>query len=403
MEGIRRSDTFIVSGEGFCSTVDYQVLTLLYQPIIGESAFTLYLTLMNLMDRQALLSEEYLHSDLESLLNRKLSDIEEDRFKLEAIGLLVTFFASDSFTYEIKLPLSARSFVNDGILGQYLISSITKTRFKKLLKIFKIKTPNKKQKYNISKAFNEVFPSVAINTALQEDNLISGERIRFQSLNKYDFDWRLLQESISEDFFSFDDMTEAIKSKMENLSYVYGLNELIMKEVMLKSLDEYNHVNIELLAKNARNRYDIENTPEKKTKKKEEPRKTSNLPTDPVEYFKAITPRQLLYELGDGFVSTTDLQTIERLIDEIGLDPGVVSVLVSYITRKKNGTLPSWRYFEKVGASWKRNHINSVETAMEYIIHLESQIKESQTKSYGDKKPKDIEIDWLDEYIKSLE
>ncbi len=403
MEGVRRSDTFMVSGEGFCSSVDYQVLTLLYQPIIGESAFALYLTLMNLMDRQGLISEEYLHSDLESLLNRKLSDIESDRFKLEAIGLLVTFFASDSFTYEIKLPLSARSFVNDGILGQYLISAISKTRFKKILKIFKIKAPKKKQKYNISKAFNEIFPSIALETNLEEDNLISGEPVRFQNLSKYDFDWRLLKDSISEEFFSFDDMTEAIKSKIEKLSYVYGLNELIMKEILLQSLDDYKHINIEKLAKNTRDRFDLEKAKPKKNTKKPEPRKVANLPTDPVEYFKAITPTQLLEEIGDGLVSIVDLKTIERLIDEIGLEPGVVNVLISYITRKKEGTMPTYRYFEKVGASWKRNHINSVETAMEYIKHLESQIKESQNGKYSGNKKNDIENDWLDEYIKSLD
>ena len=150
METLRRSDIFVVSGEGFCSSIDYQVLTLLYQPVIGDTAFTLYLTLMNLMDRQSLISEEYLHSDLESILNRKLDIIETDRYKLEAIGLLVTFFSADTFTYEIKLPLSARSFINDGILGQYLIAGISKKRFKKLLKIFKISVPNKKQKYNKS-------------------------------------------------------------------------------------------------------------------------------------------------------------------------------------------------------------------------------------------------------------
>ena len=184
METLRRSDIFIVSGEGFCSSIDYQVLTLLYQPIIGDSAFTLYLILMNLMDRQSLISEEYFHSDLESLLNRKLELIEQDRYKLEAIGLLVTFFAGDNFTYEIKLPLSARGFINDGILGQYLISSITKKRFKKILKIFKINRPNKKQKYNISKAFNEVFPAINNQENIYEGNLISGEKNRLISLSK---------------------------------------------------------------------------------------------------------------------------------------------------------------------------------------------------------------------------
>ena len=216
MESIRRSDSFTISGEGFCSSIDYQVLTLLYQPIIGDSAFNLYLTLMNLMDRQTLISEEYLHADLESLLNHKLAQIEEDRYKLEAIGLLVTFFAKDSFTYEIKLPLSARSFVNDGILGQYLISSITKTRFKKIIKIFKIIPPKKHQKYNISKAFNEVFPALGNQELLQETNLISGQKQRFVSLNKYNFNWRLFNDSISNDIFDVNNLTEAIKLKVES-------------------------------------------------------------------------------------------------------------------------------------------------------------------------------------------
>jgi len=89
LETLRRSDTFIVSGEGLCSEIDYQVLTLLYQPIIGQSAFTLYMTLMNLMNRQDFISDEYLHSDLESLMGMKVSEIEQERFKLEAIGLLI--------------------------------------------------------------------------------------------------------------------------------------------------------------------------------------------------------------------------------------------------------------------------------------------------------------------------
>ncbi len=372
-------------------------------PIIGDSAFTLYLTLMNLMDRQALISEEYLHSDLESLLNRKISDIEQDRFKLEAIGLLVTFFASDSFTYEIKLPLSARSFINDGILGQYLISSITKTRFKKILKIFKIKSPNKKQKYNVSKAFNEVFPSIALDPEIQENDLLSNEKIQFHSLNRYDFDWRIIRESISEDFYDFNNMTEAIKNKVENLSYVYGLSELDMKDVILKSLDDYNQINIEMLAKNARYQYEIVNSQPEKPKQKtvSQEKRPSNLPTDPIELFKTVTPKQLLMEIGDGMVSVADLKIVERLIDEIGLDIGVVNVLISYIARKKDGILPGYAYFQKVGASWKRNQINSVESAIDYIKHLENQYRHQQSKDYQ-KKPNDVEIDWLDDYIKTL-
>lgn len=402
METIRRSDTFIVSGEGFCSSIDYQVLTLLYQPIIGDSAFTLYLTLMNLMDRQSLVSEEYLHGDLESLLNRKLDLIEQDRFKLEAIGLLVTFFAADSFTYEIKLPYSARSFINDGILGQYLIAAVTKRRFKKILKIFKITPPTQKQKFNISKAFNEVFPAIGQQEDLNEAHLISGEKHRFISLNRYDFNWRLLEESIPKDIFSTDQLTEAIKRKIESLSYVYGLNELEMKDVLVKSLDEYNHVNIEQLSKHARYAYESKLQTTSDTKIKEKPTER-NTATDPLEFFKSVSPIQLLEELGDGLVSVADLRTVERLIDEVGLEPSVVNVLIAYIARTKEGVLPGYAYFQKVGMSWKRNQITTVELAMDFVKHLEA-TKAGGKPNYKDRnKPKDVEVDWLDDYIKNME
>jgi len=401
LESIRRSDTFTVSGEGICSSIDYQVLTLLYQPIIGNSAFNLYLTLMNLMDRQTLISDEYLHADLESLLDHKLDLIEKDRFKLEAIGLLVTFFVSDSFTYEIKLPLSARSFVNDGILGQYLISVITKTRFKKILKVFKITPPKKKQKFNISKAFNEVFPAIGYQEDLQENNLVSGQKQRFAALNKYDFNWRLFNDSIPNEIFSLDDMTEAIKLKIESLSYVYGLNELEMKDVLIKSLDEFNHVNIERLSRNARYEFEHLYQVEVKIEKKEK-NQIRNTPSDPLEYFKTVSPIQLLEEMGGGMVSVADLRIVERLIEEVGIAPSVANVLIAHIARTKNGVLPGYAYFQKVGMSWKRNQINTVELAMDYVKHLETRRNTSKTYT-NTNKPKDIEVDWLEDYINNME
>ena len=396
METLRRSDTFVVSGEGLCSEIDYQVLTLLYQPIIGQKAFTIYMTLMNLMNRQDLISDEYLHSDLESLLDMKSSEIERERFKLEAIGLLITFFANDNFTYEIKLPLSAHSFINDGILGEYLIASITKTRFKKLLKIFKVKAPNKKQKYNISKAFNEVFPALEIVDSEYEGDLLSNKTKSFANITNYSFNWRLFSDSVPSEFYDCENLTEALKSKIEQLSYVYGLDELAMAEVFLKSLDDQNVLNIEVLAKNARSNYKVSPSdpmPE------EVPVKIVN--TDNIaDYFKTITPKDLLAELGDGLVSTADLRHVERLIDEVGLNSGVINVLLAYIVKLKGNSLPSYSYIQKVGMAWKRENIDSVEIALDYIKHLDSTKDKSKNKK--DYKS-DVKPDWLEEYLKENE
>lgn len=396
METLRRSDTFIVSGEGLCSEIDYQVLTLLYQPIIGQSAFTLYMTLMNLMNRQDFISDEYLHSDLESLMGMKVSEIEQERFKLEAIGLLITFFANDNFTYEIKLPLSARSFINDGILGEYLIASITKTRFKKLLKVFKVKAPNKKQKYNISKAFNEVYPAIETVDNEYEIDLVANKTKSFAKITNYNFNWRLFNETINPEVYNIENITEAVKAKIEQLSYVYGLDEIMMVDIFIKSLDDFNNINIEVLAKNARSNYHIEPIDPNKEEVQTKPVDTDNI----LEYFKSITPKDLLAELGDGLVSSADLRHVERLIDEVGLDSGVVNVLLAYIAKIKGNNLPSYQYIQKVAMGWKRDKIDTVELALDYIKHLDS-IKEKP--QYRKSSRPDVAPDWLEEYLKENE
>ncbi|MCK7487120.1 MAG: hypothetical protein MZU97_17620 [Bacillus subtilis] len=57
------------------AAIDYQVLSLLYQPLIGPGALTLYLVLFGLLNRQTMISEAYLHSDLESLLSMKVEKL----------------------------------------------------------------------------------------------------------------------------------------------------------------------------------------------------------------------------------------------------------------------------------------------------------------------------------------
>jgi replication initiation and membrane attachment protein len=404
LENLNRQDVFIVSAEGICSSTDYQVLSLLYQPIIGQKALSLYCTLLNLVDRQRMVSEEYLHSDLESILDMDVASIEEERYKLEAIGLLVTFFSSDYFTYEIKMPLSARSFVNDGILGEYLISNITKTRFKKIIKIFKVKQTNKKQKYNISKAFNEVFPN--IDKTYKDDyepGLLSGKSQNYRQLNGHDIDWRFLSDSISKDIFDVQTLTEAMKNKILSLSYVYDLNELEIKEVLIQSLSDDQIINIEELARKARHYFEKKQGELKKNPKnhhKIHRNQSPKNPKDTEDYFNQISPKNLLEELGDGVVLSSDLLIAERLMDEVGLTPGVINVLLAYIYKQKDNKLPGYAYFQKVGLSWKRNKIDTVKIALDYIKHIEVMKQNKKQPSYKQKPEKtDVQVEWLDKYL----
>lgn len=405
MEGLRNSDRFTAIAKSVISSQDYQTLTLFYQPIIGQGAFVLYCTLIGILDRQNLSSKEYFHSDLESLLNHQIHDIEIDRFKLEAIGLLETFYLDDHFVYELKMPLSASTFVNDGVLGEYLIKNITKDRFKKVVDIFKTKTINRKQYFRLTKSFDQVYDSISVTDNQRTSQLIGQKYSKGVNVSLHPFHWRTFEESIPKDYYHPHLLTEAVKMKITNLAYVYGLSELDLRDIYIRSYDEkLQLININSLAIEAREKYKL-NAIVSVNEPKEPLKEISDLPVDPITYFKVVPPLQLLKELGDGIVASSDLRTAERLIEEIGLDKGVVNVILAYYYQIKNGVLPGYEYFEKVGLSWRKNNITSVELAMDYVSHLKSEFEKRQSnpskKSMVSKKP-DIEIDWLDEYYKSI-
>ncbi|HPF41896.1 MAG TPA: DnaD domain protein [Bacillota bacterium] len=406
MDGIRRSDSFTVFSKSHLCATDVQIISLLYQPIIGTGAFALYFTLLGLVDHQTLVSSDYLQGDLESLLDTRLDIIENDRFRLEAIGLMETYYSDDHFMYEIKPPLSAESFINDGILGQYLIASITKDRFKKILNSFKLKPPALKKYTRMTKAFDEVFRPIGVTESLPESDLLGNNKGKSIHTNHTTFDWRFFIESLTDDTDWENKIQNQIKEKILNLHYVYGLDELTMRSVLLKSIDENEQINVNKMAVNAREEYKqmASSIPEgaKEIEKPEE----RNLPSDPVEYFTVVSPRQLLAEMSGGKFSAADLRIVERILEETGIDRGVLNVLLAYVAKIKDGSLPGYEYFEKVALDWKKNQVTDVKTAIAYVQHISSRYQQAK-ESIGNRKQRtkpadDIKIDWLDEYIQSI-
>jgi len=404
LEGLRSGDGFTVTAKSVISMNDYQTLTLFYQPIIGKGAFVLYMTLLSLLNRQTQVSKEYLHSDLEALLNQPVGEIEKGRFRLEATGLVESYYLDGHFIYELKMPLSPSQFVNDGVLGEYVIQSITKERFKKLLELFKIKPIRKGHYIPISKSFDEVYQSIGFEGMPIEHDLFRRSTSKGVSVRNHQFDFRTFVESLPNEAEDAKNMGDVLKSKILNLAYVYGLSELELRDIFLRSYDSKLHVtHFDKLAKEARDYYKLVKK-EVGLSEQKDVVYLEELPSDPETFFKVISPEQLLEELGDGYVSIADLSIAERLINDVGLDRGVTNVLLAYTYQIKEGILPSYEYFEKVGKGWKRNKVNSVEVALEYIKHLKAEYEKRKSSSSTTTKSgkKDIEIDWLDDYYNSI-
>jgi len=412
LDRIRVTDQFFTYAKSNIGANDYQVLTLLYQPIIGVFAYSLYNMLWSLLNRQNLISEKYLHGDLESYLNCKVTKIEEARRNLEAIGLLNVYLHDDCFAYEIKLPMSASSFINDGILGSYLQNCVTEPRYEKLLRLFKIAPVSKDGYLNITKSFNEIFPAIPETKRTTDGEFVAANRAKSVNVTSSDFDFRLFVESFPEEAKVRALLTDAVKEKILNLSYVYGIDETSMHTIFAKAADEtFDAIEPTKLSRFARDWYKTNRPTEEVSKEVE---KVADLQqngssTDPIVYFSTVTPKMLLSDMSGGLVSDSDLRVVERLIEEIKLDKGVVNVLLAYTIKINEGNMPSFAYYQKLGMTWKRNQIDTVELAMDYVRHLTSEYLRNsdpagQKKDYksGKSAKPEVKIDWLDDYLNSI-
>ena len=135
-EKVLPADTFVVINKTILHNEDRKNLIMLYQPIIGYKAISLYFTLWNNLDKREIFSSEYTHHHLMTCMQLRLSDIIEAREKLEAIGLLKTFIKKqniNNFVYELYSPISPDEFLNNPILATSLFNNVGKFEYEKIL------------------------------------------------------------------------------------------------------------------------------------------------------------------------------------------------------------------------------------------------------------------------------
>lgn len=94
------------------SSYDRQLITLLYQPLIGAEPISLYFMLW--AEGESTTEAELSHYHLMNSLDMPIAKIFESRIALEAIGLMRTWRKDSedvrSFMYDVMPPLEASAF-----------------------------------------------------------------------------------------------------------------------------------------------------------------------------------------------------------------------------------------------------------------------------------------------------
>ena len=367
------ADTYTIVNKTIITDKDKKIVTMLYQPIIGNIASSLYFTLISDLDRQEIMSEDLTHHHLMTTMQLKLEDIVKAREKLEAIGLLKTYVKEENisqYVYMIYSPLEPSDFFQHPILNIVLYNNIGKTEYDKLINEFKYPKINLKEYIDITASFDEIFTPVRGNIMEQEDLFITEKR-KLEVPNKIDFD--LIISSIPSSQISDKCFNEDTKNLINQLSYIYELNTLDMQGLIRDSINERGLIDKQELRKKARDYYKFENGGNlptliynKQPEFLKKPQGDNSKLAKMIYTFENITPLQFLRAKYKGAEPTDrDKRLVENLMLEQKLNPGVVNVLLSYVLKTNNEQLTK-SYIETIAGQWKRSNIETVEDAMKF-------------------------------------
>ncbi|MBX9973293.1 replication initiation and membrane attachment family protein [Cytobacillus firmus] len=423
-------DRYTVAASGLLHEYDRKVLTLLYQPLIGSVCFSLYMTLWAELEENRLWSSSNSHHSLMNFMGMGLKDIYEARLKLEGIGLLKVYVNKDeetrSFIYELLPPLTPEQFFLDGMLNIYLYKKLGRNQFMRLKRFFSDQKVQPATGYEeVTKAFQDVFQSghpgsfevddevVQLMNESEGEGYIGRQEQEGIQIGNEDFNFELLQAGLNESLVPKKAITVKVKESISNLAFLYGIDPIQMKNIVMSAVNEDNGINIDELRKSARDWYQFQNQDQlpslidrvqpalHQTHKKQPETQEEEL----IRYLEITSPRQLLKDISGGAEpSKGDLQIIEDVMFQQKLLPGVINVLIQYVMLKTDMKLTKG-YVEKIAGHWARKKIKTPQEAIalakkEHRQYLDwAEGKKTASTTGKKKKPIRTEMlpDWFDE------
>ncbi|MDD9147892.1 DnaD domain protein [Sporolactobacillus sp. CQH2019] len=387
-------DHYTVRADGLLNYYDQKIITQLYQPLVGIEATSLYFSLRQETGRGQN-DQTATHHHLMGTMNLSLDRILQARKKLEAVGLLRTLKKKQSdpafFMYLLVPPLTPNQFFNDGLLNVFLYHQIGSKDYHRLSELFLEQPPDSEGFEDLSAAFDEVFesiPSSEFSRDLQEDtrweDRAHPQRLKFRS----HFDFSQLKNYLSDAIVSGEALTEDVRDAIEKLACVYQTDPFDMSRAVESASLHTGTVDIGLLRKEVRDYYRLEHGPNEmpalyeRTQPAEACEMSDKVPQTEEEqlisWYETNSPYQLLEELGHGSKpAAPDLRLVENLMFDTKLNPGVINVLIDYISKVNDNNLNK-SFVEKVAAQWSRENVRTVRNAMS--VAREEKKKHTQQK-----------------------
>lgn len=409
MRTILPADTYKVFNRAFIDNKEKDYLVSLYQPLIGVAAINLYLTLYNDLTLD-IESEVLPHHHLMSIMLVNLDEIVKAREKLEAIGLLKTFYREDvinNYIYVLYAPLPASEFLNHPILNVVLYNNLGKSEYEKVVGKYRTKKVVTKDYQDITTSFDKVFTSV--NGYSYENIDIRDEKTRKIEIQS-NIDINLIISGIPNRMTSDKCFNKDTILLITYLAYLYKIDNINMQGLVRNAINERGMVDKEELKKTAREFYQFENNGKLPTliynrqpEYLKEPEGNNSNIAKMIYTFENISPIEFLKSYYNGAEPTMrDKRIIENLMLNQKLSPGVINVLIDYVMRINNKKLNK-DTIEALAGQWKRLNIETVKEAMEICRKEHKRFKKTTTSVKKENIQKEDLPEWFDKDIQKDE
>lgn len=396
------ADKYIVVNKTILTDKERKNLISLYEPIIGYAAVSLYLTLWRDLDRLELVSMDYNHHHLMSLLKCNLDVIKSARMSLEAVGLLKTYVKQgdlNSYVYELYSPLSPKEFFAHPIFSVIVYNNLGKVEYELLKQEFQEYKIDVKEYQDITATMDTTYKATSLTSfdalGTRESDVLVQDQV--------DFD--LLFSSIPKGILNERSINKKLKELINNLAFIYNLDTFKMTELIRMVINEKGYIDKETLRKNARKYYQYNNNGKLPTLVyRTQPEYLKNPVGDNsnrgkiIGVFENTSPYDFLKSKYKGANPTSrDLKLLESLLIDLNLKPAVVNVLIDYVLKKNDNKL-NQAFVETIAGQWKRLNIETAEDAMNVA---EKEHKKYSKKITNPKVDKSVEPVWFNEKLES--
>lgn len=389
---------------------DVHALTKLYQPIIGNQAHSLYLSLFADLDFQKQVKGRTV-SELLRKLDIGIPDFYHARVRLEGIGLLRVYRSKEEkgdYFYKMIPPLSVAEFLKDSLLRTLLIEKIGDRLFHEEMDRLLAQEKDKGAYEETTHSFLDVFhfdvknTEVLNNTDFMPFDTPKRPKIveTIETIDTFDYDF--FKAGLDSHFVRRDSLTAEVKELIYTYHVVYGLDELTMQALILESADvETGRVNKNKFTKYVQDNYanqqkatglKTQQPTEKKTAVDQQALQEkgySNNEIAIINHAKKTAPASYLSSIKEqkqGFVTSNEQWVLKELVEQSPLSKEVINILLNYILIMKESVTLDKNYAMKIANDWAQSGVRSAEDALSKLREIYTKPAQPQNRSQNQPK-----------------